>query len=68
LGNLSTPRSVRNLQSALHAKVKAESDFRFYALYDKIFREDVLAQAYACCRRNKGAAGVDGQTFEDVAM
>jgi RNA-directed DNA polymerase len=51
---------------ALHAKAKAETDYRFYALYDKLYREDILAHAYACCRSNKGAPGVDGQSFEDV--
>jgi RNA-directed DNA polymerase len=51
---------------ALHAKAKAEAGYRFYALYDKISREDVLAHAYAQCRSNKGAPGVDGQTFADV--
>jgi RNA-directed DNA polymerase len=51
---------------ALHAKAKAEADYRFYALYDKIYREDILAHAYACCRSNKGAPGVDGQDFADV--
>jgi len=66
LGNLSTPRSVQRLQKALHAKAKAEPGFRFYALYDKIYREDILAHAYAQCRSNKGAAGVDGQEFADV--
>ena len=66
LGNLSTPRSVRKLQRALHAKAKAEPGFRFYALYDKLYREDILTHAYACCRVNKGAPGVDGQDFEDV--
>ena len=66
LGNLSTPIRVQKLQKALHAKAKAEPDFRFYALYDKIYREDILAHAYAQCRSNKGAAGVDGQDFADV--
>jgi len=52
LGNLSTPIRVQKLQKALHAKAKAEPDFRFYALYDKIYREDILAHAYAQCRSN----------------
>ena len=59
-------RAVQKLQTALHAKAKAEPEFRFYALYDKMYRADVLAHAYACCKANKGAAGVDGQTFEDI--
>jgi RNA-directed DNA polymerase len=66
LGNLATPKSVQKLQRALHAKAKAEADYRFYALYDKISREDNLAHAYAQCRSNKGAPGVDGQEFADV--
>jgi RNA-directed DNA polymerase len=66
LGNLSTPDSVQKLQTALHAKAKAEPGYRFYALYDKISREDILAHAYAQCRSNKGAPGVDGQDFEDI--
>jgi RNA-directed DNA polymerase len=61
LGNLTTPKSVQKLQMALHAKAKAEAGYRFYALYDKISREDILAHAYAQCRSNKGAPGVDGQ-------
>ena len=48
---------------ALHAKTKAEAGYRFYVLYDKIGREDILAHAYAQCRSNKGAPGVDGQDF-----
>jgi hypothetical protein len=66
LGNLSTPKSVQKLQTALHAKAKAEAGYRFYALYDKISREDILAHAYAQCRSNKGASGVDGQNFADI--
>jgi RNA-directed DNA polymerase len=66
LGNLSTPESVQKLQTALHAKAKAEAGYRFYALYDKIYREDILAHAYAQCRSNKGAPGVDGQEFAEV--
>jgi RNA-directed DNA polymerase len=66
LGNLSTPKSVQKLRKALHAKAKAEAGYRFYALYDKIVREDILAHAYAQCRSNKGAPGVDGQEFADI--
>jgi RNA-directed DNA polymerase len=66
LGNLSTPKRVQKLQTALHAKAKAEAGYRFYALYDKISREDILAHAYAQCRSNKGAPGVDGQDFADI--
>ena len=66
MGNLSTPKSVQKLQMALHAKAKAEAGYRFYALYDKIGREDILAHAYAQCRSNKGAPGVDGQDFADI--
>ena len=66
MGDLSTPDSVQKLQAALHAKAKAEPGYRFYALYDKISREDILAHAYAQCRSNKGAPGVDRQDFEAV--
>lgn len=66
MGNLSTPKSVQKLQTALHAKAKAEASYRFYALYDKISRKDILAHAYAQCRSNKGAPGVDGQDFADI--
>jgi len=66
LGNLSTPASVQKLQTALHAKAKSEPGFRFYALYDKIHRDDILAHAWAQCRSNQGAPGVDGKDFADV--
>src|SRR3984893_11028182 len=51
---------------ALHAKAKAEAGYRFYALYEKISRGGILAHAYAQCRSNKGAPGVDGQAFADI--
>jgi len=54
------------LQTALHEKAKGSPSFRFYALYDKVYRQDVLAFAYDCCKANKGAAGVDDQKFEDI--
>jgi group II intron reverse transcriptase/maturase len=54
------------LQAALHAKAKGSPDYRFYALYDKMYRKDVLAFAYDCCKSNKGTAGVDNQSFEDI--
>ena len=66
LGDLATPSSVQKLQRALHAKAKAEPGFRFYALYDKIYREDILHHAYAQCRSNQGAPGVDEQDFAQV--
>jgi group II intron reverse transcriptase/maturase len=66
LGNLATPPSIQKLQTALHAKAKEDPSFRFYALYDKLYREDVLKYAYACCRANQGAVGVDGERFEDI--
>jgi len=64
--NLATPSSVQKLQTALHDKAKGSPNFRFYALYDKVYRKDVLEFAYECCKANGGAAGVDGQSFEDI--
>lgn len=64
--SLATPPAVQKLQAALHAKAKAEPSFRFYSLYDKLCRWDVLFYAYLCCEANAGAAGVDGQTFQDI--
>ena len=66
MGNLATPNSVQKLQTALHAKAKSEAGFRFYALYDKIYRTDILSHAYAQGRSNKGAPGADGQDFSDI--
>ena len=66
LGNLQTPISVQRLQTALHAKAKAEPEYRFYLLYDKIYRLDILEHAWRSCKANKGAAGVDGVRFEDI--
>jgi RNA-directed DNA polymerase len=64
--SLTTLTSVQKLQMALHAKAKESPDFRFYALYDKVYRKDVLVYAYQRCKANRGAAGVDSQTFEDI--
>jgi group II intron reverse transcriptase/maturase len=64
--SLSPPLKVGKLQTALHTKAKNSPDYRFYALYDKIYRRDVLGFAYERCRANRGAPGVDGQSFADI--
>ena len=64
--SLGTPARVQKLQDTLHAKAKGSPEYRFYALYDKVYREDVLRVAYRRCQQNKGAAGVDGEEFEDI--
>lgn len=63
---LETPEKIRTLQKKLFVKAKQEPQFRFYLLYDKIYRDDVLAHAYALAKANAGAAGVDGVTFEQI--
>jgi RNA-directed DNA polymerase len=64
--SLTTPTKVQKLQETLHAKAKGAPTYRFYALYDKVYRFDVLCHAYECCFHNQGAAGVDDQTFADI--
>ena len=64
--SLTTPEKIGTLQRKLYAKAKAEPGFRFYLLYDKIYRSDILAHAYAQAKANKGASGVDGVGFEMI--
>ena len=64
--SLIPPPKVQKLQTALHAKAKGSPSYRFYRLYDKVYRCDVLEHAFHRCRVNDGAPGIDGQTFEDI--
>ena len=64
--SLTTPDKIRTLQRKLYCKAKAEPAFRFYVLYDKICRADILRHAYGLARANAGAPGVDGVSFAQI--
>jgi hypothetical protein len=66
--SLAPPPEVRKLQDALHSKAKGAPGYRFYALYDKLYRDDILRFAYERCQANGGAPGVDGQNFAGIEV
>jgi RNA-directed DNA polymerase len=63
---LKTPDNIRELQRKLYRKAKQEKEYRFYLLYDKIYRLDILNHAYRLVKANKGAPGIDGETFDGI--
>jgi RNA-directed DNA polymerase len=64
--SLEIPDKVRDLQIKLYRKAKNEPEFRFYQLYDKVYRADILLRAWTLAKANKGAPGVDGKSFENI--
>ena len=66
MATLRTPTKLQELQRALYRRAKEDKSFRFYALYDKVYREDVLRHAYELVKANRGAPGPDGKTFEQI--
>ena len=64
--SLEMPDKVRELQIKLYRKAKNEPEFRFYQLYDKVYREDVLLRGWTLAKANQGAPGVNGESFEDI--
>ncbi len=63
---LLTPNRIRTLQRKLYCKAKQEPVFRFYSLYDKVYRADILSHAFHLVRANKGAPGIDGVSFKAI--
>ncbi|MDD4357884.1 MAG: hypothetical protein PHN98_11615 [Smithellaceae bacterium] len=63
---LKTPENIRELQRKLYRKAKQEKEYRFYLLYDKAYRLDILNHAYRLVKANKGAPGIDGETFNSI--
>ena len=64
--SLETPFKIRRFQRKLYTKAKQEPSYRFYALYDKICREDILEHAYELAKANAGAPGMDNQSFDAI--